>query len=134
MIKNAKLMTKNQKTAQTILLFLSVTAVLAGVAAVADIIDTPNEILVVETWRMVGLFTFAALFALLADKMQTNRDLWMVVIGNKVALTVAGGLFLLQGGVDGAKDLLLFDGAITVLLFVAAWQAGVLKHIYKKAE
>ena len=117
--------TTKQGIAQVILLTLSILAILAGVGALADLSDANSAQVVIETWRMIGFFTFAALFSLLANKMQDNRDLWVIVIANKLALTVAGFIYLSRDSVAGAQDLAFFDGGITVALISASYLAGV---------
>lgn len=121
-------MSPKQKAAQTILVVLAVSAVLAGLGSLADLLDTPKDTLAVETWRTVGFFTFAALFSLLAKKPDTNRELWGIVFANKLALSAIGILYLVNGGIDGASDFVTFDGAITILLVVA----GVLQGVWKR--
>jgi peptidoglycan/LPS O-acetylase OafA/YrhL len=117
-----------QKAVQVILIFLAIAAALAGVGGLADLADAPKTILAVETWRTVGFFTFAALFSLLAKKPDSNRELWGIVIANKLALTVIGVLYLINGGIDGASDFVSFDGMVTVLLIVASILQGVWKR------
>ena len=56
--------TTKQGIAQVILLTLSILAILAGVGALADLSDANSAQVVIETWRMIGFFTFAALFCL----------------------------------------------------------------------
>ena len=103
----------------------ALSALFAGVSAIPVVTDAPDSTIVVELWRMIGFCTFAALFAFLAYNPQSSRALWSIVIGNKLALTIAG-LFL-QGNtaVTGAGDLVVFDGALTLLLIVSSILAGV---------
>lgn len=116
-----------QKAAKGILITLAILAGLAGLGNLADLPDTAKATLTVETWRVVGFFTFAALFGLLARRPQ-NRDVWNIVLANKLALSIIGVLYMAQGGVQGASDLVIFDGTITVLLVVA----GVLQGVWAK--
>jgi peptidoglycan/LPS O-acetylase OafA/YrhL len=117
-----------QKAAQTILSVLALLAVLAGVGSLADLPDTGKATLAVETWRAVGFFTFAALFSLLAKKPVGNRELWGIVLANKLALTIIGICYLVDGGIKGASDFVTFDGSITVLLILAGILAGAWKR------
>lgn len=114
-----------QKTVQVILIFLAIAAALAGLGGIADLVDTSKDTLAVETWRTVGFFTFSALFSLLAKKPDNNRELWGIVIANKLALTVVGIFYLIDGGIKGASDFVTTDGMITVLLIVASILQGV---------
>lgn len=117
---------KQLRISQAILTALAIAAVLAGLASLADLSSTTSDTRVVETWRTIGLFTFGALFGLLADKPAGNNGLWSVVIINKLTLTIAG-IFYVSKDYAGAMDLVTFDGTITALLLVAATLAGVWK-------
>lgn len=116
---------KNIRFAQVLMYLAALSALFAGVGAIAVVADAPNNTIVVELWRMIGFCTFAALFAFLAHNPQSGRALWSIVIGNKLALTIAG-LFL-QGNtaVTGASDLVVFDGGLTLLLIASSVLAGV---------
>lgn len=131
-MKKNKKHTKNTQlqTAQGIMVVLAVLAALAGVGALADIQSFSEETRAVETWRMVGFFTFSALFSVLAASPQNNRSLWFIVIANKIALALAGLVFLDQSGVVGASDLLTFDGMLAVFLIIASVLAGVWKKTF----
>lgn len=127
-MKAAKISPKKIKIAQIILGVISVSALLAGLGAIATVTRATEPMLVVETWRMVGFFTFAALFAILAQTPLANRPLWLVVILNKFALTLVGLTLIGHPGVIGASDLVFFDGALTLLLVAASTIAGVWKR------
>lgn len=117
-----------QKASQTILIALAILAALAGLGSFASLPAATTATLAVETWRAVGFVTFAALFGLLAKKPDTNRELWFIVLANKLALTLIGVLYLADGGIYGASDFVIFDGSITVLLIIA----GVLQGVWKR--
>lgn len=98
-------------------LLAAVASVLAILAAVSQALSLPavgRATLEVETWRVVGLFTFAALFALLAFRPLVSPALWVIVIANKAALAVIG--LVLGPEVPGALDAVVWDGALVVLL------------------
>lgn len=120
--------TSKQKAVQVILVFLAIAAAVAGLGGLADLADTAKDTLAVETWRTVGFFTFSALFSLLAKKPGSSRDLWGIIIANKLALTIIGVLYLVDGGVKGASDFVTFDGLVTVLLITASILQGVWTH------
>jgi len=120
--------TPKQKAVQAILIFLAIAAAAAGLGGLADLVDTAKDTLAVETWRTVGFFTFAALFSLLAKKPDSSRDLWGIIIANKLALTIIGVLYLIDGGIKGASDFVTFDGLVTVLLIMASILQGVWKR------
>lgn len=92
----------------------TVLAVGAGVTAAAALPAADPAVLMVETWRAVGFFTFAALFALLAARPLASPALWLIVLGNKLVLAVAGLGF--GAGVAGALEAAAWDGAIVLLL------------------
>lgn len=117
-----------QKAVQVILVFLAIAAAAAGLGGLADLADTAKGTLAVETWRTIGFFTFSALFSLLAKKPDSSRDLWGIIIANKLALTIIGVLYLIDGGVKGASDFVTFDGLVTVLLITASILQGVWTH------
>ena len=116
-----------QKAAKGILITLAILAGIAGLGNLFDLPDTAKATLTVETWRVVGFFTFAALFGLLARR-PNNRDVWNIVLANKLALSIIGVLYMVKGGIQGANDLVTFDGTITVLLIVA----GILQGVWTK--
>lgn len=120
--------TPKQKAVQVILIFLAIAAAAAGLGGLADLAGSAKDTLAVETWRTVGFFTFAALFSLLAKKPESSRDLWGIIIANKLALTVIGVFYLIDGGIKGASDFVTFDGLVTVLLIVASILQGVWKR------
>lgn len=128
MITKALLSTdKNIRIAQILMYLAAVSALFAGIGAIANVTDAPDASVVVETWRMIGFFTFAALFGMLARKPQSNRSLWAVIIFNKLALSIAGLVFISNANIKGASDLIIFDGALTLLLISASHLAGVWK-------
>lgn len=79
--------------------------------------------MVVELWRGYGLVAFSGLFAILASRRRSSGALWAVVIVNKVALAMTGFALLIvprEGPrPEGAADLLLWDGALSILLVIA---------------
>jgi hypothetical protein len=82
----------------------------------------------VEIWRVIGLITFAAIFALLASRPTTAPALWIIVIVSKLALAIAG--LLLGAAVPGALEAAAWDGALVLILgtgFAAAMVARRLK-------
>jgi hypothetical protein len=113
--------------AKILLITTAVLAILAGVGAISTVSGASKDTVVVESWRMIGLFTFAALFSILAVKPTIGRSLWLTVILNKLILTITGVVLLAQPNVVGASDLVIFDGGLTVVLLVASFLAGIWK-------
>lgn len=122
-----KTSTNSVRIAQILLIITAILALLAGVGVLSDIGNVSKDALVVEMWRIVGLFTFAALFGVLAYKPTVNRPLWSIVIANKLVLTIVGIVLIGQANVPGAHDVAIFDGGITAVLLVASFLAGVWK-------
>jgi hypothetical protein len=89
-------------------------ATAAGITAAASLPEVPNATLMVETWRVVGLFTFAALFALLAFRPLLSSALWLIVIASKFVLAASGLAFGHE--VSGSLEAAAWDGSLVVLL------------------
>ena len=89
-------------------------AAAAGVGGLAGLPATGSATLFVEVWRVVGFFTFAAVFALLAIRPLISPGLWLIVIANKLALSIAG--VALAGRAAGSLQAVPWDGALVVLL------------------
>jgi len=94
----------------------AVAGLLALVAAISSIpatVAAGSGTAMVETWRTIGFFTFAALFGYLAVRPH-SVGIWLIVLANKLALTIAALLF--GPGADGAMTSALWDGALVVIL------------------
>lgn len=105
-----------------VLWLASAAALVAAVGGVGTIADAGEDTLVVETWRTVGLATFAGLFALLALRPRVHVAVWAVVAASKLALGIAGAVVLLtaEGGApEGAVALVAGDGLLAGLLVVS---------------
>jgi hypothetical protein len=111
------------RIAQGILYFVAALALLAGVGSLSTVTQASAAVVVAELWRTIGFFTFAALFAFLAYNPRVSKVVWVIIIGNKLALFIAG-LFLMGDTIAGASDLVIFDGGLAVLLVVASILAG----------
>lgn len=91
-----------------------VLALMAGVFGIKNITGATDATKMVETWRVVGFFTFSALFFLLGTKLVRVYSLWLVVLLNKLALTVIGLAY--GSSVNGAINSAAWDTTLTVLL------------------
>ena len=118
---------KRVRIAQILMCLAAASAFLAGVGSIANVTAASYNTVVVELWRVVGFFTFAALFGILARRPQSNRSLWGVVILNKLALTVAGLMLASNSSIKGTSDLIIFDGGLTLLLIISSILAGAWK-------
>ena len=97
----------------------AVAAFAAALSCVTDISNAGDSTLVVQIWRMYGLFLCAGLFALLAKRPQGNGGLWALTIANKLALTLTAICFTVVGGIAESANTLTWDGALTITLVTA---------------
>ncbi|MEV6772413.1 hypothetical protein AB0N05_27645 [Nocardia sp. NPDC051030] len=97
----------------------ALSALAAALSSIADLHHAGNETLVVQAWRMYGLFLCAGLFAVLARQPDRNGAIWALMIANKLALTVTAIYFLDRGGVADAGTTVAWDGGLTVALIAA---------------
>jgi Na+-driven multidrug efflux pump len=105
--------------AKVLLWVATAAALLAAVAAVSGVSEAANEIKILLVWQLLGYVVFAGLFALLALQPHGQLPIWGLVVFNKAALAVIGVIFLTQGGVAGADQLVVWDGALVVILVLA---------------
>lgn len=108
------------RISKLIMALAALSALAAGMSAFSAVSDASAATKAVEVWRLIGLFTFSALFALLALKPETDSRVWCIVILNKAFLTLAGIMFTLgDDNVAGASDMIIFDGGLTLAVFAA---------------
>lgn len=105
--------------AKTLLWVATAAAAAAGASAVSSVLDASNDVKALHLWICIGYFTFALLFGLLAWRPRSNGALWLIAFVNKLALTLAASFYLADGSVDGAKDIVIWDGLLVVLLAVS---------------
>jgi hypothetical protein len=67
----------------------------------------------VEVWRTTAYGVFAGLFALLAHAPRSQRAIWLLVFGQKLALVIFGALL---GDVNEARQATLVDLALVAIL------------------
>jgi hypothetical protein len=109
---------RDSRAASALLWICASAAVLATVSAVPGALAADSVSRFVEIWRVVGFATFAGLFAVLAARTtQVPSGVWLVVIANKLVLTIAG--LTLAADTPGAAQAAGWDGALTVLLVIA---------------
>jgi hypothetical protein len=97
----------------------AVAAALAAGSSIPVVLAADGATRLVETWRGYGFATFAILFAALALRPRMSRGVWAAVILNKVALTLTALVYATQGGVAGTGTVIVWDGALSVLLIAA---------------
>lgn len=102
-------------TARILAAIASALALLAAVSGIGVAAASPSETVMVESWRTVGFFTFAALFAYLAFRPAQSVALWVIVLANKLVLTITA---LLLGSAAGAATSAAWDGALVLILAV----------------
>lgn len=101
-------------------------AAAAAAAAIPALAAAESEVLMVEVWRALGFATFAALFALLAVRPLLSIALWIIVLGNKIALTVVG--LILGPAVPGAITAAAWDGVLVAILSAGLGAAVVARR------
>ncbi|GAB2804932.1 hypothetical protein GCM10027176_07340 [Actinoallomurus bryophytorum] len=97
----------------------AISALVAAGSAISDVTSADHTTLVVQTWRMYGLFLCGGLFVLLAVRPRVHGAVWALVILNKAALTVTTAAYLAHGGIAEAAKTVGWDGALTVVLVTA---------------
>lgn len=97
----------------------AISALTAAGSAIFDMTAADHTTLVVQTWRMYGLFLCGGLFVLLALRPQVHGAIWALVISNKAALTITTAAYLTHGGIAEAAETVSWDGALTVVLIAA---------------
>jgi hypothetical protein len=97
----------------------ALSALAAALSCAADLHHAGNDTLMVQAWRMYGLFLCAGLFAVLARRPDGNGAIWALTIANKLALTVTAIYFLGKGGVAEAGKTVAWDGGLTLTLIAA---------------
>ncbi|WP_345459643.1 hypothetical protein [Actinoallomurus oryzae] len=98
---------------------VAASALLAAVTAVSDVTAADHATLVVQTWRMYGLFLCGGMFALLALRPRVHGAVWALMIANKAALTVTTVAYSTHGGIAEATKTVGWDGTLTVVLIAA---------------
>lgn len=119
----------NRKSDAAGRILMGVASLLAFVAvavSVAAVIDADEGVLILETWRAVGLGVFSGLFALLSYRPRHYAGVWELVILNKLILTLVA--LTHASGAKGAEEIVLYDGTLTGVLIAAyilcrGWQA-----------
>ncbi|MCC6497312.1 MAG: hypothetical protein IT193_13750 [Propionibacteriaceae bacterium] len=109
---------RDARIASALLWICAGAAVLATVSAAPGALAADAATRFVEIWRVVGFATFAGLFAVLAARTtEISSGVWVVMIANKLVLTIAA--LSLAGTTPGAGQAVGWDGALTVLLVTA---------------
>ncbi len=109
----------------------AVLALVAAVFSATALRDASAEVLVAEVWRTVGLTTWAALFALLAVR-PGLLAVWVIALSSKLALVIVG--LLVGFAVPGASDLVLWDGALSLVLAAGVTAAARMRALERAAE
>ena len=104
-------------TARVLLGIAAIGAFTSFVLKIGPTVDAGPATQAVEAWRMVGLATFAGLFALLTWRPIGYPGVFEIAIGSKVALAVLG--LTLVASADDASDFVVFDGTLAVVLVAA---------------
>jgi peptidoglycan/LPS O-acetylase OafA/YrhL len=97
----------------------AISALTAAASAISDVTTADHTTLVVQTWRMYGLFLCGGLFVLLALRPQVHGAVWALAILNKAALAITAAAYVTHGGIAEATGTVGWDGALTVVLLTA---------------
>jgi hypothetical protein len=108
---------RRMTTARVLLGTAAAGAFISFVLQVGQTIDAGPATQAVEAWRMVGLATFAGLFALLTWRPLGYPGMFEIAIGSKAALAILGLTILASA--DHASEFVVFDGALAVWLVAA---------------
>ena len=104
-------------TARVLLGIAAAGAFTSFVLQVGPTMDAGPATQAVEAWRMVGLATFAGLFALLAWRPLAYPGVFELAIASKAALAILG--LTIVASADHASEFVVFDGILTALLVAA---------------
>jgi hypothetical protein len=104
---------------RVLLVIATVGAVGAAISQLPVVLAADGATTVVQTWRLYGFVLFAGLFALLAFRPLGNLTVWLLVIGNKLALTVTAFAYQAHGGIADTGQIIVWDGGLTVVLLAA---------------
>lgn len=104
-------------TARALLGIAAAGAFTSFVLQIGPTIDAGPTTQAVEAWRMVGLATFAGLFALLAWRPLSYPGMFEIAIASKAALAILG--LTVISSADDASDFVVFDGTLAVILAAA---------------
>ncbi|GAA4604186.1 hypothetical protein GCM10023195_14190 [Actinoallomurus liliacearum] len=97
----------------------AVSALAAAVSAISDVTQADDTALVVQTWRMYGLFLCTGLFVLLALRPRVHGAVWALLIADKAALALTAAVYLTRGGAAEAASTIGWDGGLAVILTAA---------------
>ncbi len=92
-------------------------AFMAFVIVLMELPNKPAQQWTAEMWRTVGLFTFSSLFLLITIRPELDRALWIILIMNKLILSIVG--YLSSTEIPGIAEIRIWDPIITFLLIAA---------------
>lgn len=116
---SAGMSSRRRAIGQALTWLAAISALAAAGAAVSGLPAADHTTLVVQTWRMYGLFLCCGLFVLLALRPHVHGAVWALVISNKAALTITTAAYLTHGGIAEATKTVGWDGALTAVLVTA---------------
>jgi hypothetical protein len=106
------------RVATGLMLLAAIGAFISFVTSISSVATASPATQVVEIWRMYGFVVFTGLYVLLAFWPRRYPGIWELTILDKAALGITG-LVLLGRGVADAQTILIFDGSLAVITFVA---------------
>ena len=114
----ATVATWRDRVATGLMLLAAIGAFISFVTSINSVATASPATQVVEIWRMYGFLVFTGLYVLLAFWPRRYPGIWELAILDKAALGITG-LVLLGRGVTDAQTILIFDGSLAVITFVA---------------
>ena len=114
----ATVATWRDRVATGLMLLAAIGAFISFVTSINSVATASPATQVVEIWRMYGFLVFTGLYVLLAFWPRRYPGIWELAILDKAALVITG-LVLLGRGVTDAQTILIFDGSLAVITFVA---------------
>ncbi len=105
------------RVASVLMIAAAAAAAVSFFAAIDKVTGAGGATRVVETWRMIGFFVFAGLFALLAWRPRLYAGVWELALVNTAALAIVGLVY--GGSYLDARAVTIIDGVLAVFIAVA---------------
>jgi len=106
------------RVATGLMLLAAIGAFISLLTSISSVATASPATQVVEIWRLYGFVVFTGLYVLLAFWPRRYPGIWELAILDKAALGITG-LVLLGRGVPDAQTILIFDGSVAAITFVA---------------
>lgn len=104
---------RRYKIGQALLAVAAIATAAVFIGGFTIVASAPDDRIWVEIWRTTAYGVFAGLFALLAHAPRSQRAIWALVFGQKLALVIFGALV---GDVNEARRATFVDLGLVVIL------------------